>query len=83
MEASSAAMNLFKLAQQSAKALGFTVEGVLAGGGSDGNFTAAMGCPTLDGLGPMGEGAHALTEQVDLCQLLSRISMVAGLLLRL
>lgn len=42
-----------------------------SGGGSDGNITSAIGAPTLDGLGPMGEGAHALTEQV-------RISSIAG-----
>lgn len=83
MEACDAALTLLDRAKESAKALGFTVGGVLAGGGSDGNFTAAVGCPTLDGLGPVGEGAHALTEQIDLKQFLPRIAMAAGLLLRL
>lgn len=83
MEPNNKARRLLELAQQSAKALGFTVQGVLAGGGSDANFTAALGCPTLDGLGPVGEGAHALTEQIDLCQLLPRIALVAGVLVRL
>ena len=51
-----------------------------AGGGSDGNFTAALGVPTLDGLGPVGDGAHALHEHVDSDDLPWRAALVAGLL---
>lgn len=50
------------------------------GGGSDGNFTAALGVPTLDGLGPEGDGAHAEHEQVRIASLPGRAALVAGLL---
>jgi glutamate carboxypeptidase len=50
------------------------------GGGSDGNFTAALGVPTLDGLGPQGDGAHALHEHVLVRDLTWRAAFVAGLL---
>lgn len=52
-----------------------------AGGGSDGNFTAALGIPTLDGLGPAGGGAHALDEHVVAPGLARRAALIAGLLL--
>ena len=54
-----------------------------AGGGSDGNFTAALGVPTLDGLGAIGDGAHAAHEHVDVTALPWRAALVAGLLARL
>lgn len=50
------------------------------GGGSDGNFTAAMGVPTLDGLGPMGGGAHAEHEWVSLSSMEERVRLTAGML---
>jgi glutamate carboxypeptidase len=50
------------------------------GGGSDGNFTAALGVPTLDGLGAEGEGAHAAHEHVWVESLPRRAALVAGLL---
>jgi glutamate carboxypeptidase len=53
------------------------------GGGSDGNFTAALGIPTLDGLGALGDGAHALHEHVELDALVPRATLIAGLLARL
>ena len=54
--------------------------GVSVGGGSDGNFTAAVGCPTLDGLGPVGGGAHAETEHVVLSAMPPRAALLAGLI---
>ena len=54
-----------------------------AGGGSDGNFTAALGVPTLDGLGPQGDGAHALHEHVLLTDLSFRGALLAATLTRL
>ena len=54
-----------------------------AGGGSDGNFTAALGVPTLDGLGAVGDGAHALHEHVEIDALAPRAAVIAGLLARL
>ena len=53
------------------------------GGGSDGNFTAALGVPTLDGLGAVGDGAHALHEHVDVDSLADRAALIAGLITRI
>jgi glutamate carboxypeptidase len=53
------------------------------GGGSDGNFTAALGVPTLDGLGAIGDGAHALHEHVVVAELGWRAALIAGLVDRL
>ena len=50
------------------------------GGGSDGNFTAAMGVPTLDGLGCLGSGAHARHEHILWRHLAPRAALMAGLL---
>jgi glutamate carboxypeptidase len=51
-----------------------------SGGGSDGNITSALGIPTLDGLGPMGEGAHAVHEQVYISSLPARVAMLDALI---
>jgi len=59
--------------------LGLLKEGS-TGGGSDGNFTAALGIPTLDGLGAVGDGAHALNEHVVISELPRRAALLAGLL---
>jgi glutamate carboxypeptidase len=53
-----------------------------SGGGSDGNFTAALGIPTLDGLGPVGRNAHSPDEWLDTSNLAERIALVAGLTAR-
>jgi glutamate carboxypeptidase len=53
------------------------------GGGSDGNFTAALGVHTLDGLGAIGDGAHALHEHVDIETLPDRAALVAALIARI
>jgi glutamate carboxypeptidase len=53
-----------------------------SGGGSDGNFTAALGIPTLDGLGPVGRNAHSPDEWLDVASLAERIALVAGLIVR-
>jgi glutamate carboxypeptidase len=50
------------------------------GGGSDGNFTAALGVPTLDGLGAVGEGAHSAGENILIRALPERAALLAGLL---
>ena len=54
------------------------VDGVSVGGGSDGNFTAALGIPTLDGLGVVGGGAHADHEWVDVASLPERAALLAA-----
>jgi glutamate carboxypeptidase len=60
--------------------LGLAFEENTSGGGSDGNFTASLGVPTLDGLGPVGGGAHALHEWIELGSLADRLALVAGLI---
>ena len=71
---------LWARAQLLAASLGLApLTGVTVGGGSDGNFTAAAGCPTLDGLGPVGGGAHAETEHVILAAMPERAALLAEL----
>lgn len=72
---------LMERAQQVALQLGFEVEGKAVGGGSDGNFTAALGIPTLDGLGATGAGIHARHEHIIIADIAPRAALVAGLIL--
>jgi glutamate carboxypeptidase len=71
---------LFELARKIAADLGFALEEIAVGGGSDGNFTAGIGVPTLDGLGAVGEGAHAPHESVVADELPRRAALLAGLI---
>jgi glutamate carboxypeptidase len=80
MERSAAMAELFGLARRNAAAMGVELHEGSTGGGSDGNFTAAMGVPTLDGLGPEGEGAHAAHEHVLTESFPRRVALLAGLL---
>jgi glutamate carboxypeptidase len=80
LERSSAVARLYNRAREIAGELGFDLSEGETGGGSDGNFTAAVGVPTLDGLGAVGDGAHALHEHVDVESLPVRAALVAGLL---
>jgi len=80
MERSPAMAALFEKARLIAAGMGFELREGSTGGGSDGNFTAALGVPTLDGLGPEGEGAHAAHEHVDTESFPRRAALVAGLL---
>lgn len=76
-----ASADLFALAQRCAAEVGLPpLRGVEVGGGSDGNFTAAVGVPTLDGLGAVGDGAHAEGEYVDLDQMEPRARLLAAML---
>jgi glutamate carboxypeptidase len=79
MERSKGVADLFRLARKEAAAIGLELEESATGGGSDGNFTAAMGIPTLDGLGAVGEGAHAAHESVLLNRLEDRTELLARL----
>ncbi|MGW3649862.1 M20 family metallopeptidase [Streptomyces sp. NPDC000878] len=72
---------LFKQAQSVAVDLGFTARETAVGGASDGNFVSALGRPVLDGLGPVGGGAHARGEHVLLAHVPTRIALLAGLLM--
>ncbi len=71
---------LFRHAREVARQLGMNVTETSVGGGSDGNFTAALGIPTLDGLGGVGDGAHARHEHVIIRDLPRRAALIAGLL---
>jgi glutamate carboxypeptidase len=83
LERSAAIERLFTQAKEVAAGLGITLEEGSAGGGSDGNFTAAIGVPTLDGFGAIGDGAHAIHEHVEIDALVPRAATIAGLLARL
>ena len=75
-----ASHQLFDRAQAIAERLGIgPLQGITVGGGSDGNFTAATGTPTLDGLGAVGDGAHAEHEHVVVASMAERAALVAAL----
>jgi glutamate carboxypeptidase len=80
MERSAGVAALYKKASDIAKQLGWTLEEASVGGGSDGNFTASLGIPTLDGLGCVGEGAHATHESVIVSELPRRATLLAELI---
>jgi glutamate carboxypeptidase len=83
LERSASVQRLYSTAREVARELGFELGEGGTGGGSDGNFTAALGVPTLDGLGPRGDGAHALHEHVESADLPWRAAFLAALLARL
>lgn len=70
---------LFQRAQELAQEIGVELEESSTGGGSDGNFTAALGIATLDGLGGVGEGAHAVNESILVERIADRTALLAGL----
>ena len=80
MERTSDTGRLFEIARKIGEELGIRIEEGSTGGASDGNFTAAMGIPTLDGLGPIGDGAHSLEEYVEIASLPERAALIAGLI---
>jgi glutamate carboxypeptidase len=80
MERGEGTARLFRAAQDQAKKLGMVLEEAATGGGSDGNFTSALGIPTLDGLGAVGEGAHAAHESILLKELPRRTALLACLI---
>lgn len=80
MERGRGTVRLYQRARALAKDLGFVLDEASTGGASDGNFTAALGVPTLDGLGAVGEGAHARHESIVVEHLAPRTALLAGLL---
>ncbi len=80
MERTAASAALFHQAQRLGRAMGVELGETMVGGGSDGNFTAALGVPTLDGLGAVGNGAHSPDEFVVIRSLPERAALLAGLL---
>jgi glutamate carboxypeptidase len=80
MERKQGTIALFKKARALAAELGFVLDEAATGGGSDGNFTAALGVPTLDGMGAVGEGAHAEHESVLIEHLVPRTALLAAMI---
>jgi glutamate carboxypeptidase len=80
MERTEGTVRLFGIAREIASGIGLALAESSTGGGSDGNFTSALGVPTLDGLGALGEGAHASHESIVLEELPGRTAVLAGLL---
>ncbi len=80
MEHNATMVKTFEQARQLAAGLGLTLEEGSTGGGSDGNFTAALGTPTLDGMGAIGDGAHAAHEHVIISSLADRAALLATIL---
>ena len=80
LERTPGVVRLFRLARQLGANMGLRLEEASVGGGSDGNFTAALGIPTLDGLGGVGEAAHSPNEFVVMDSLPERATLLAGLL---
>lgn len=75
-------MALYGVARDLATEIGFELTHASAGGGSDGNFTGALGIPTLDSIGVRGAGLHTLGEYIEVDSLVERAQLIAGLLMR-
>jgi len=80
MERTEKNLELFALARSLGVELGLNLQETSVGGGSDGNFTSALGIPTLDGLGAAGEGAHAVNESILISELAPRTALLARLI---
>jgi glutamate carboxypeptidase len=72
---------LYRTAATLANQLGFALQEAATGGGSDGNFTSALGIPTLDGMGAVGEGAHASHESILVDHLAPRTALLAAMMI--
>jgi glutamate carboxypeptidase len=82
MERTARIAALYEIAVGIGRDLGLRLEEAAVGGGSDGNFTAGLGIPTLDGLGGVGDGAHAPHEHIVISELPRRAALLAGLIER-
>jgi glutamate carboxypeptidase len=80
MERTRGTVQLYRQARVLAAELGFTLDEASIGGASDGNFTSALGIPTLDGMGAVGEGAHARNESILIEHLAPRTALLAAML---
>jgi glutamate carboxypeptidase len=80
LERTAAVRKLFGVAESLMQEMGLPLGEASTGGGSDGSFTAALGVPTLDGLGAVGDGAHSPREHVVISKLPERAALIAGLL---
>jgi len=79
MERTAGVVRLFRIARALARDLGIDLQESMTGGGSDGNFTAALGVATIDGLGGVGEGAHAANESILVDRIADRTALMAKL----
>ena len=82
-EPNAAGLELYETAQRIATRMGLELPHQSAGGGSDANFTGALGIASLDGLGVVGGGGHTLDEHIEVASLAERARLIAGLLLEL
>jgi glutamate carboxypeptidase len=82
MEKSAGTQAALEIGWEIVSELGLEPQEISSGGGSDGNFTAALGVPTLDGLGPVGRDAHSVDEWIDLESIPARLALLAGLIAR-
>lgn len=80
MEHNATMVRTFEQARRLAATIGLTLEEGSTGGGSDGNFTAGLGTPTLDGMGAVGDGAHAAHEHIVIASLAERAALLATIL---
>ena len=80
MERKPGTIALFKQARKLAAEIGLNLQEASTGGGSDGNFTAALGIPTLDGMGAVGAGAHAIHEHIVRAHLVERTTLLTAML---
>jgi glutamate carboxypeptidase len=80
MERTLAIAEVFNKAFAIAQQLGWKLEEAAVGGGSDGNYTSALGIPTLDGLGAVGEGAHSPSESILISEIPRRTALLAALI---
>jgi len=80
MERTAGIAALCEIAGEIARSLGWRLDEAAVGGGSDGNFTASLGIPTLDGLGGVGDGAHATHEHIVISELPLQAALLAGLI---
>ena len=82
LERTEAVIQLYEDLKEIAASHGYDLREGSSGGASDGNFTAGLGIPTIDGLGPVGEGAHSEDEHVDLANLPYRAALLAEIILK-
>jgi glutamate carboxypeptidase len=80
MERTAGVAALYRQAKRLAKRIDWNLEEAAVGGGSDGNFTAGLGIPTLDGMGGVGDGAHAVHEYITISELPRRALLLAGMI---
>lgn len=83
MRLTPASRRAVRVARACASAMGFDLPETASGGASDGNFTSALGVPTLDGLGAVGAGIHAVDERIEVDALAPRAALMAALLMTL